>query len=242
MPYISGVETGLSSDPEMNWRLSQLDSLAIISNSDAHSPSKIGRECNAFQGPLTWQGLREILLMRDKQRFYFTVEFFPEEGKYHWPGHRDCNMVASPKKYRELKGICPVCKKSLTGGVASRVEVLADRPEGYVPAHAIPSVHLVPLEEIISEAIGKGVVSQAVKKFWDNLVLTVGSELDILLSTPSKIIEEFSSPEIAQAIIRMRKGEVIMQPGYDGVYGRVKIFDLLPTKKKSKKNQQLSLI
>jgi uncharacterized protein (TIGR00375 family) len=224
LPFVSGIETGLSSDPEMNWRLSQLDPFAVISNSDAHSPAKIGRECNAFRAPLTWDSLRDILRTRDRGRFRFTVEFFPEEGKYHWPGHQACGVVFSPEQYRELSGCCPVCKKALTGGVASRVEMLADRPLGYVPQNAVPSIHLVPLDEVIGEALGKKSTNKPVQTLWDQLVEEAGNEMAVLLFLPEAELRHLAGERIADAIMKMRRGEVQAVPGYDGVYGHIRIF------------------
>ncbi len=224
LPFVSAVETGLSSDPEMNWRLSQLDRFALISNSDSHSPAKIGRECNAFRAPLTWISLRDTLRTRDRNRFRFTVEFFPEEGKYHWAGHQACGVVVSPAQYRELNGRCPVCKKGLTGGVASRVEMLADRPLGYVPPQAVPSIHLVPLDEVIGEAMRKKSTNKPVQTLWDRLVTEAGNELAVLLFLPEAALREMAGDEVARAIMQMRRGEVQAVPGYDGVYGHIKIF------------------
>ncbi|MBN1594869.1 DNA helicase UvrD [candidate division FCPU426 bacterium] len=223
LPYLAAVETGLSSDPEMNWRLSQLDGLSIISNSDAHSPARIGRECNAFCGPLTWQKLRETLLRRDRDIFRFTVEFFPEEGKYHWPGHSQCKISLPPEEYRRLQGICPVCRKPLTGGVASRVEMLADRPSGYHPPGAVPSVHLVPLEEVIAEALKKNTGTKAVQMMWDRMLEEGRNEMQVLLFMPEAEIAALAGDEISQAVMKMRRGEVEAVAGYDGVYGRIQI-------------------
>ncbi len=223
--FLAAVETGLSSDPEMNWRLSQLDRVALVSNSDAHSPSRLGRECNVFHGPLTWQDLGTILRRQDRDRFRFTVEFFPEEGKYHWPGHSACRRSVSPEEYRALGGRCPVCRKLFTGGVASRVDQLADRPAGFVPEKAVPSVHLIPLDEIVAEALGRTPACKGVKKIWDRLVEEGGSELDLLLFTPEEQVAELAGARVAEALGRMRRGAVSAVPGYDGVYGRIRLFD-----------------
>ncbi|MEW6516349.1 MAG: endonuclease Q family protein [candidate division FCPU426 bacterium] len=223
--FLAAAETGLSSDPEMNWRLSQLDRVALISNSDAHSPSRLGRECNVFRGPLTWTDLGDILRRKDRERFRFTVEFFPEEGKYHWPGHSACRRSASPAEYREWGGRCPVCGKPFTGGVASRVEQLADRPAGFVPPEAVPSVHLIPLDEIVAEALGKKPASKGVQRVWDQLVEQGGSELEILLFAPENQVAEWAGGRVAEALMRMRRGAVSAVPGYDGVYGRIRLFD-----------------
>ncbi|MCD4814137.1 endonuclease Q family protein [bacterium] len=231
LDFIAAIETGLSSDPEMNWRLSQLDRFAIISNSDAHSPARIGRECNAFSGPLTWTGLRETLLKNDHQRFKFTVEFFPEEGKYHWPGHSKCKQSVSPEDYVELNGICPICRKPLTHGVASRVEMLADRAEGYVRPNAVPSVHLVPLDEIIGEAKGKGRATKGVQAVWDRMVAGGSNELYVLMFMPEDQLRDLSDARVCEAIMRMRRGEVRAIAGYDGEYGRIKLFEESPESK-----------
>jgi uncharacterized protein (TIGR00375 family) len=153
---IFAIETGLSSDPSMNWRLSALDGIALMSNSDAHSPSRLGRECNVFAGPLDYWALWEAVRARDPSRFLYTVEFFPEEGKYHYDGHRACGIRCSPAETRASRLRCPVCQRPLTVGVMHRVEALADRPAGTMPPRAIPFKRLVPLEEIIAAAVGKG--------------------------------------------------------------------------------------
>jgi uncharacterized protein (TIGR00375 family) len=154
--HIHVVETGLSSDPEMNWRLSALDSITLISNSDAHSPSRLGREANAFDCPLDYEEIAEALRTKDRKKLLFTIEFFPEEGKYHYDGHRQCDVVLPPSEAKARQNLCPVCQKRLTVGVMHRVEELADRPEGFIPRNAIPSIHLIPLEEIIAAALGVG--------------------------------------------------------------------------------------
>ncbi len=224
LPFVPAIETGLSSDPEMNWRLSQLDGLTILSNSDAHSPAKLGRECNAWLAPLTWDGLRETLFRRETGRLRFTVEFFPEEGKYHWAGHRACGVSVSPGEYTALSGRCPKCGKALTGGVASRVEALADRPAGFVPEGAVPSVHLVPLDEVIGEALGQGPGTKAVLALWDRLVAEAGNELAVLFFMPGPAVRELAGERVATAVEKMRRGEVLAIPGYDGVYGKIRIF------------------
>lgn len=224
MDMISGIETGLSSDPEMNWRLSQLDRFTIISNSDAHSPSKIGRECNAFASPLTWASLSQGLWDKTDTTLRFTVEFFPEEGKYHWPGHSKCKMPVSPADFLKLEGLCPVCQRPLTNGVASRLEMLADRSEGYRPKGALPSVHLVPLEEVIGEAMGKRPASKAVQLQLDRMLDQGISELELLIRTPLDDIEALSNGRIREAVQRMRNGQVRTVAGYDGEYGKILLF------------------
>ena len=222
--HIHAVETGLSSDPEMNWRLSALDDITLISNSDAHSPTKIGREANIFNCDMTYAGIREAIWNKDPRKFLFTIEFFPEEGKYHFDGHRNCGILFSPKETREHKSLCPVCGKRLTVGVMNRVEELADRPEGAVPAKAIPAMHMVPLEEIIADALGVGANAASVEKEYLRLVERGGSEFDILLELSPEDLSSFTPPMILEGILRVREGRLKITPGYDGVFGKIQIF------------------
>ena len=222
--YIYAIETGLSSDPAMNWRLSQLDKITLISNSDAHSAPKIGREANVFDTELSYQGIADAIKTKDKNKFLYTIEFFPEEGKYHYDGHRLCNLSFSPSQSKKYNNICPKCGKPLVIGVLNRVEELADRPEGFVPENAIPFKNLIPLNEIIAESIGVSTASKEVIKYYNNLIKNVGSEFKILLESSREEIERESLPEIAEGIIRVRDGKVFIDPGYDGVYGKIKIF------------------
>lgn len=222
--YIYAIETGLSSDPAMNWRLSQLDNITLISNSDSHSPQKIGREANVFDTELSYAGIADAIKTKDKSKFLYTIEFFPEEGKYHYDGHRLCNISLEPSQSKKYKNICPKCKKSLIIGVLNRVEELADRPEGFKPKNAIPFKSLIPLNEVIAESIGASVSSKKVLTHYDNLIKNLGSELKILLDSTEKEISEQSLPEISEGVIRMREGKVFIEPGYDGVYGKIKIF------------------
>jgi uncharacterized protein (TIGR00375 family) len=221
--YIYGLETGLSSDPKMNWRLSSLDRFILTSNSDAHSPSRIGREANVFKGEMTYEGI--VRAFKEKRSLRLTTEFFPEEGKYHYDGHRRCGVVLSPKETIARGNLCPVCERRLTIGVMHRVEELADREEGYMPGGAIPFKHLLPLEEIISEALGKGVGTLAVESEYQRLIQYFGSEFRILLDLEEEELSEFISPRILKGIMRVREGKVKIQPGYDGEYGKVKIFE-----------------
>ncbi len=222
--HIYAVETGLSSDPEMNWRLSALDELTLISNSDAHSPNKIGREANIFNCDMSYAGIREAIRNKDPRKFLFTIEFFPEEGKYHFDGHRNCGILFSPQETRKHKSLCPVCGKRLTVGVMNRVEELADRPEGSVPAKAIPSMHMVPLEEIIADALGVGANASSVEKEYLRLVERGGSEFDILLELSPEELSSFTPPLILEGILRVREGRLKITPGYDGVFGKIQIF------------------
>jgi len=222
--YIYAIETGLSSDPAMNWQLSQLDKINLISNSDAHSLPKIGREANVFDAELSYEGISGSLKVKDKNKFLYTIEFFPEEGKYHYDGHRLCNLSLKPQESKKYNNICPKCGKPLVIGVLNRVEELADRPEGFLPKNAIPFKSLIPLNEVIAESIGVSVLSKEVSKYYNNLIKNLGSELEILLESTEKEIKEKSLSEIAHGIIRMREGKVSIEPGYDGVYGKIKIF------------------
>jgi uncharacterized protein (TIGR00375 family) len=221
---IYAIETGLSSDPEMNWRLSALDSITLISNSDAHSPGKIGREANIFNCDLSYGTITEAIRKKDPRRILFTIEFFPEEGKYHFDGHRNCNLLFSPKETRKHQKICPVCGKPLTVGVLHRVEELADRPEGFVPQKAIPALHSVPLDEIIADALGMGTNAATVENEYLRLVEKGGSEFDILLELSPEELSIFMPPRILEGVLRVREGRLKITPGYDGVFGKVQIF------------------
>jgi len=222
--HVYAIETGLSSDPEMNWRLSALDDITLISNSDAHSPGKIGREANIFDCDPSYPAITEAIRMKDPRKILFTIEFFPEEGKYHFDGHRNCEILFSPRETRKHKGLCPVCGKRLTVGVMSRVEDLADRQEGAVPAKAIPSLHMVPLDEIIADALGVGANSASVEKEYLRLVERGGSEFNILLELSPEELSSFTPPLILEGILRVREGRLKITPGYDGVFGKVQIF------------------
>lgn len=225
-PEIFAVETGLSSDPSMNWRLSELDNVLLVSNSDAHSLEKLGREANVFEfekiEDFNYSELRRILKEKDKSRFLYTIEFFPEEGKYHQDGHRLCKVNFHPKESMKNKGICPVCKKPLTLGVLYRVEQLADREE--VPAGKIPYKNIIPLLEIIGEAFGNGVKSKRAQAEYENLIKKIGSEFYILLHASEDEIKKAADSRVAEAIIKVRKGDLEIIPGYDGEFGKIRIF------------------
>jgi uncharacterized protein (TIGR00375 family) len=222
--HIHAIETGLSSDPEMNWRLSALDDITLISNSDAHSPGKIGREANVFNCDLSYAAITEAIRKKDPRKILYTIEFFPEEGKYHYDGHRNCKILFSPQETRKHKSLCPVCGKRLTVGVMNRVEELADRPEGYVPAKAIPALRTVPLEEIIADALGVGVNASSVEKEYLRLVEKGGSEFDLLLELSPEELAPFTPPTILEGILRVREGRLKITPGHDGVFGKIEIF------------------
>lgn len=221
---IFALETGLSSDPQMNWTLSKLDRYSLISNSDAHSPSRLGREANVFSGYLTFNDLKQVLKTKDRKRFLYTIEFFPEEGKYHYDGHRNCNIVVSPEESMTNDDLCPVCGKQLTIGVLHRVLLLGDRKLGYMPDNAIPYKSLVPLEEIIAEALNVGRDTLTVENKYKKLTSELNGEFNVLMYAPFEDIKLNSDERIAQAIELMRAGKVQINPGYDGVFGKVGIF------------------
>ncbi len=223
--YIYACETGLSSDPSMNWRLSALDKITLISNSDAHSPQKIGREANVFDTEINYLAIIEAIKLKDPTKFLYTIEFFPEEGKYHYDGHRNCNICLSSQESKKHNNTCPNCGKLLTIGVLNRVEKLADRPTGFKPEKIIPFKSLVPLVEIIADALVVVSETKQVKKEYENLIEKFKSEFNVLLEVSRSELEAATLPEIAEGIIRVREGKVEIEPGYDGVYGKIKIFN-----------------
>ena len=229
--HIRAIETGLSSDPEMNWRLSALDEITLISNSDAHSPSKIGREANIFNCDLSYAAIAEAIRTKDPRKILFTIEFFPEEGIYHFDGHRNCKILFAPQETRKNKGLCPVCGKRLTVGVMNRVEELADRPEGVISPKAIPTLHMVPLNEIIADALGVGTNASSVEKEYLRLIEKGGSEFDILLELAPEDLASFTPPLILEGILRVRQGRLKITPGYDGVFGKIQIVSSLEREK-----------
>ena len=220
---VFALETGLSSDPKMNWTLSALDNYTLISNSDAHSPSRLGREANIFNCNISFSEMKEVLKTKDRKRFLSTIEFFPEEGKYHYDGHRNCNVMLSPEESMNIDDICPVCGKQLTIGVAHRVRLLSDRKEGFVPDNAIPYKNLVPLEEVIAEALDMGRESITVKNQYLKLVKELNGEFNVLLNSPITEIASHSDERIAYAVEQVRNGTLNIIPGYDGVFGKVNI-------------------
>ena len=234
--YIYAGETGLSADPKMLWRLPDGRKLTLISNSDSHSPRKIGREANVFDTEISYPSILEAIKNRDPQKFLYTVEFYPEEGKYHYDGHRNCGIVLSPKETRKYNGICPVCGKPLTIGVLNRVEQMADREEGVTPEVIIPFKSLVPLEEIIADAISQSPGTKRVEKEYENLIDKFGPEFNILLDVPRENLEGNTLPGIIEGIIRVRAGDVIKEAGYDGVYGKIRVFSRGEQKKVSGQN------
>ncbi len=223
-PHIFAIETGLSSDPAMNWRLPELDKISLISNSDAHSLQKIAREANVFDCESSYGGIIDAIKSKDPKKFLYTIEFFPEEGKYHYDGHRDCGICFSPDETAKHKSICPKCGKKLTIGVLNRVDKLASRRLGERPDEAIPYKNLIPLDEIIGAAFGVGPKSKKVGDAYEKLILNFGSEINVLLDISNENISGASDARIGEAIKRVREGEINIQPGYDGEFGKISIF------------------
>jgi len=220
---IYALETGLSSDPGMNWQWSKLDRFSLISNSDSHSPQKIGREANVFDTEMSYKAILEALKKKDKKKFLYTIEFFPEEGKYHYDGHRSCKVRLSPSETKKNKNICPKCGKPLTIGVMNRVSELADRPEGFVPENSIPYKRMIPLAEIIADTLGVGDASKAVSAEYLAIIPRLGTELEVLTEvSEDKLLKELPI-KIAKAIINVRNGNVNILPGFDGEYGEIEI-------------------
>ena len=222
-PYIHALETGLSSDPAMNWRISKLDRYQLVSNSDSHSPSKLGREANLLDIDCSYEGLYRAI--QTGEGLEGTVEFFPEEGKYHFDGHRKCGVSLSPVEAERLGGICPVCGKKLTMGVDHRVEQLADRAEGFVKKDGKKYESLVPLPEVISTCMGYSAASKKVQGCFEQMIQTLGTEFDILRNVPSEDIKSCAGERIAEGIENVRTGNVKRIPGYDGEYGKIELFD-----------------
>ncbi len=222
--HIFALETGLSSDPAMNWRLSQLDRFALVSNSDSHSfwPWRIGRESNVFEmKTLSYDEFIRIMKDKDPKKFLYTIEVDPSYGKYHFDGHRTCNVRMKPSDSIKAGNTCPACGRQMTIGVLHRVEELADRPEGYVPRNAIPFKKLIPLSEIISNVKGiNQLYSKKVMAVFNMLIDRFKSEFSVLLETGKEELEEAAGKKMADAIITVREGHLRVSPGYDGVYGR----------------------
>lgn len=221
-PYIHTVETGLSSDPPMNWRVSALDQFQLISNSDAHSPAKLGREANLLDIPLSYGGLSQAI--QTGKGLCGTIEFFPEEGKYHMDGHRKCNLCLTPSDTIRYGGVCPVCGRKITVGVSHRVEELADRAPGYMPKHAKRFESLVPLPEVIGACTGRQAAGKKVQREYMDLLQKLGPEFEILRNIPLEEIRQAAGTRIAEGIRRLRGGEVERIPGFDGEYGVIRLF------------------
>jgi uncharacterized protein (TIGR00375 family) len=227
--HIHAVETGLSSDPPMNWRLSRLDKFTLVSNSDSHSfwPWRIGREANVFElGKPDYDEVLNAIRSKDTNRFKFTIETDPAYGKYHWTGHRNCNVSLSPQEAVKLGNICPVCRRKLTKGVEQRVEELADRPADLVPENRVGFMRLLPLSEIIATVLD--VDSPSAEKVWgiySPLIERFGNEYSVLIDRSKSELSSVAGEQVAEAIVRVREGKAKVIPGYDGVYGRLVIFN-----------------
>ncbi|MDG4476023.1 UvrD-helicase domain-containing protein [Thiovibrio frasassiensis] len=222
-PHVFALETGLSSDPDMNRLIPALDRFALISNSDCHSPGKLGREANIFNTGFSFSDLREALKNPLTGGFAATIEFYPEEGKYHCDGHRNCQVCLEPVETRKIGAICPVCGKPLTVGVLHRVMELAERTEPYYPPGS-PAVHsLIPLPEVLGEILGAGPATKGVMALYSRVIARFGSEFNLLLNTPGEEIN-LMSPVLGEAVARIRTGKVIRTPGYDGEFGVIRVF------------------
>lgn len=222
-PHIPAMETGLSSDPSMNWHLSCLDAFTLISNSDAHSPRKLGREATVFDTEISYPCIRAAL--KTRRGFMGTIEFYPQEGKYHADGHRACGVCLMPEETIQHDYLCPVCGKKVTVGVLHRVTKLADREAGYRPAGAAPYQSIIPLEEIIAETEKTGLNSKAVSRIYARLLEVHGNEFRILLEVPLRDVEHSGFPRVAEALSRMRSHRVHIAPGYDGEFGKISLID-----------------
>lgn len=223
--HIYALETGLSSNPAMNWRLSQLDKYALVSFSDSHSfwPWRMGREATVFDVEMAYKNI--IKALRTKEGLAETIEVNPSYGKYHFDGHRNCNVCLSPEESKKLNNLCPKCGRLLTIGVLNRVEKLADREEGFRPKNAMPFKSLIPLSEVISEVLDvKQLYSKKVFEIYNRLINIFGSELNILIDAPFEKLKAAVNEKIAEAIIKVRDGKIEVQPGFDGVYGKAKFY------------------
>jgi len=229
--YIFAIETGLSSDPAMNWRVSSLDGRTLISNSDAHSPLKLGREANILNTDLSYSSIKKTIQNGDPESFIGTYEFYPEEGKYHIDGHRKCNVSFWPEQTRKHDGKCPVCGKPLTLGVLYRVEELSDRPKGEKPEKTLPFFNIIPLTEILSDVLEVGPGSKKVIRNYMALLEKLGPEFEILHNKKKEKINSAGGALVGEAISRMRKNKIILSPGYDGEFGKIKIFSHQERKK-----------
>lgn len=225
---IFAVEMGMSSDAAMNWRVANLDRMSLLASSDAHSLHRIAREGNVFEirsaNDLSYDWLYNVIKRKNPKDFLFTVKYYPQEGRYHYDGHADCGFSCAPEETKRLGGLCPKCGRKLTVGVLSRVEALANRPKGYRPQAAIPTRHLVPLEEVIADCFGMGAQSKTVQATYNSLVKAAGGEYRVLLDLPYEELQRFVEPIILEGIRRNREEQLHIQPGYDGKYGVVKIF------------------
>ncbi len=225
-PHIKAIETGLSSDPIMNWRLSELDNITLVSNSDAHSGPQIGREANVMDlRERTYNEIMDIISIKDKKRFLYTIEFYPEEGMYHVDGHRECNFSCKPVESKKIKGFCPKCKKQLTIGVLSQVEKLANIREIDIDrSRHIPYKGIVPLPNIIADYFGMGRNSKRVQSLFMDIIAKASNEFEVLLELLESELKKIMPQVLAEGILRMRKNKIKLIPGFDGQYGKVDIF------------------
>ncbi len=224
--HIKAIETGLSSDPLMNWRLKQLDDITLVSNSDAHSGPQIGREANVFDLPeVSYQQIISSISQKDKTRFLYTIEFFPEEGMYHIDGHRTCGFSCLPTETKKLKNICPRCKKPLTIGVMSQIEKMADYTIEQIDRRRhIPYKSIIPLPNVIADYFSVGRSSKKVESLFTDIITQAGNEFKVLLDLDFEQLKKIMPEGLADGIMRMRAGKIKLIPGYDGQYGRVEIF------------------
>ncbi|MEM4243756.1 MAG: endonuclease Q family protein [Candidatus Bathyarchaeia archaeon] len=244
--HIHALETGLSSDPPMNWRLSKLDRYTLLSNSDSHSfwPWRLGREANVFElEEISYREVVDAIRCKDPARLRFTIETDPAYGKYHWTGHRACNVSLSPQEARKLGNICPVCRRKLTKGVEQRVEELADRPADFKPDNVPGFMRLLPLSEIIATVLDVDSPStQAVWKIYNALISRFGDEYTVLIDASAEALAEVADAAIVKAILQVRSGAVSVTPGYDGVYGKLVLgAEVLAEKARRGRVQQLNL-
>lgn len=244
--HIHALETGLSSDPPMNWRLEALDKYTLVSNSDSHSywPWRIGREANVLNLKIpTYNEIIDAIRAKDPERFEFTIETNPAYGKYHWTGHRNCKVSMPPQEAIKFNNLCPVCRRRLTKGVEQRVEELADRPVGFKPSKAIGYMHLLPLSEVVAAVLDASSPSlENVWQIYNTLIARFGNEYAVLIDASVEELAQVIDPKIAEAIVRVRAGEARVTPGYDGVYGQLVFFDEEePEKKRSSTVPQRSL-
>jgi uncharacterized protein (TIGR00375 family) len=223
-PFIFALETGLSSDPPMNWKLSFLDKYSLVSNSDAHSPSKIGREANVFDTEFSYSGLVDAIKTKNSDKFLYTVEFFPEEGKYHYDGHRKCDILFSPRESLQHNNICPVCGRRLTIGVMHRVNELADREQGEHSSLRVPYKNLIPLNEIIAQAIEKTSECKSVWDIYFRFIHEFENEQNILTKLDLQELMRLAPERVGLGVERMRKGDVKIVPGHDGCFGQISLF------------------
>lgn len=225
-PKIKAIETGLSSDPEMNWAISALDNITLISNSDSHSLPNIGREANIFDlEEITYSEIKKVIEGEKRKSFIKTIEFYPEEGMYHFDGHRDCGVVCAPNESKKNNNLCPKCHRELTIGVLNRVASLVDRKFGFKPKGAVPFQKMVELDKIIAESLNvKSRLSKKVQDEYNKILGNKYTEFDVLLNLKEGDLNKITNAKITSGILKVRKGEIKIEPGFDGQYGKISIF------------------